>query len=121
MRTIDWQKFKESYIFLILLAVLVGIISGIGAIFFRWMINFFIEVFYAIGPKLFSFMGRSYYIIAPALGGLMIGPIIYYAASETKGHGVPEIMEAVWTKAGKIRPRARVENNPGDPYHPGIR
>ncbi len=101
----DWQKFKESYPFLTFLAVLVGIISGIGAIFFRTMINFFIEVFYAIGPKLFSFMGKSYYLIAPALGGLIIGPIIHHAASETKGHGVPEIMEAVWTKGGKIRPR----------------
>ncbi len=105
MRTTNWQRFRESYLFLTLLAALVGFVSGVGAILFRWLINFFIEVFYGIGSKIFSFIGKSYYAIAPALGGLIIGPIIHYAASETKGHGVPEIIEAVRTKGGRIRPR----------------
>ncbi len=36
---------------------------------------------------------------------LIIGPIIYFAALETKGHGVPEMMEAIRIKGGRIRPR----------------
>ena len=108
MRTTNWQRFRESYLFLTLLAAIVGFISGVGAILFRWLINFFVDVFYGIGPRIFSFMGRSYYAIAPALGGLIIGPIIYYTASETRGHGVPEIMEAVRTKGGRIRPRVAI-------------
>ncbi len=105
MRTIDLQRFRESYLFLTLLAVFVGLVSGIGAIFFRWLINFFINIFYGAGPRIFGFLGKGYYIVAPAIGGLIIGPIIYLAASETKGHGVPEIMEAVRTRGGRIRPR----------------
>ena len=99
------RRFRESYLFLTFLAVTVGFVSGVGAIFFRWLINTFMRVFYGILPRALGFMGRSYYLIAPALGGAVIGPIIYKAASETRGHGVPEIMEAVWTRGGRIRPR----------------
>jgi Trk K+ transport system NAD-binding subunit len=33
--------------------------------------------------------------LIPALGGLVVGPLIYFFARETKGHGVPEVMAAV--------------------------
>jgi hypothetical protein len=41
----------------------------------------------------------------PAVGGAVVGPIIYFWAREAKGHGVPEVMEAVALKGGLIRPR----------------
>ncbi|MBU0756000.1 MAG: chloride channel protein, partial [Planctomycetes bacterium] len=44
-------------------------------------------------------------ILIPALGGLIIAPIVYYFARETRGHGVPEVMEAVALKQGVIRKR----------------
>ncbi|MBN2447910.1 MAG: chloride channel protein, partial [Phycisphaerae bacterium] len=44
-------------------------------------------------------------ISAPAIGGLLCGLIIYYFAREAKGHGVPEVMEAVALRGGRIRPR----------------
>ena len=44
-------------------------------------------------------------ILLPALGGLIVGPIIMRFAPETKGHGVPEVMEAVALKGGRIRQR----------------
>ncbi|MBU0758393.1 MAG: chloride channel protein [Nanoarchaeota archaeon] len=43
-------------------------------------------------------------ILLPALGGLIVGPIIYKFAREAKGHGVPEVIEAVHRKGGVIRP-----------------
>jgi CIC family chloride channel protein len=42
------------------------------------------------------------------LGGLLVGPIIYKFASEAKGHGVPEVMNAVARMGGIIRPRVAV-------------
>jgi CIC family chloride channel protein len=50
-------------------------------------------------------MGPYYVILIPAIGGLIIGPIIYFFSQETKGHGVPEVMLAVSALGGKIRPR----------------
>jgi len=44
-------------------------------------------------------------ILVPAVGGLIIGLIIRFFASEAKGHGVPEVMDAVMTKGGRIRAR----------------
>lgn len=38
-------------------------------------------------------------------GGLVVGPLIYFLAREAKGHGVPEVMEAVTLKRGVIRKR----------------
>lgn len=44
-------------------------------------------------------------ILLPILGGLIVGPIIMHFSPETKGHGVPEVMEAVALKGGNIRKR----------------
>jgi CIC family chloride channel protein len=39
------------------------------------------------------------------IGGILVGFIIQYVAREAKGHGVPEVMEAITLKNGIIRPR----------------
>jgi CIC family chloride channel protein len=49
-----------------------------------------------------------YLLIIPALGGAIFGPLIYRFAREAKGHGVPEVMEAVALRGGRIRPRVAV-------------
>ena len=38
----------------------------------------------------------------------MVGVLIYKYAQEAKGHGVPEVMEAVALRGGRIRPRVAV-------------
>ena len=44
-------------------------------------------------------------LIPPVIGGMIVGPLIYFFAREAKGHGVPEVMEAVALKGGVIRKR----------------
>jgi CIC family chloride channel protein len=44
-------------------------------------------------------------LIIPSIGGLIIGPLIYFFGKETKGPGVAEVMEAVALRSGKIRSR----------------
>jgi len=44
-------------------------------------------------------------VLVPAVGGLIVGPLVYFLAREAKGHGVPEVMEAVALRQGVIRPR----------------
>jgi CIC family chloride channel protein len=41
----------------------------------------------------------------PVIGGLLVGPIIAKFAPEAKGHGVPEVMQALILRGGRIRPR----------------
>ena len=92
-------------IFLLFFATLIGVGAGFGAILFRWMIAFFQKLFFTQGQHAFSFLGSYYVIIIPAIGGLIVGLVVYFFASEAKGHGVPEVMLAVAVSGSKIRPR----------------
>jgi len=92
----------------IILAVLVGIVAGFGAIAFRWLIKSFQYLFFGNGAAILSFMGPYHVILLPAIGGLIVGLLVYYGAREAKGHGVPEVMEAVAVKGGRIRPRVAI-------------
>ena len=92
-------------IFLLFFATLIGVGAGFGAIIFRWMISLFQNLFFNQGQHVLSFMGSYYVIIIPAIGGIVVGLLVYFFARETKGHGVPEVMLAVATAGGKIRPR----------------
>lgn len=85
-------------------AVIVGLGGGLGAVVFRWLINSFTYIFFTVMQGWFSFMGPAYVILVPAIGGLLVGPMIYFFAREAKGHGVPEVMEAVALRGGRIRP-----------------
>ncbi len=89
----------------LLLAVLVGVVSGLGAVLFRWLISVFQSFFIDGGGRVLGSLGDYYIILIPAAGGLLVGPLIYFFAREAKGHGVPEVMEAVALRGGRIRPR----------------
>ncbi|MGB7947643.1 MAG: chloride channel protein, partial [Candidatus Binatia bacterium] len=85
-------------------AALVGVGAGVGAILFRWLINFFRQLAFGGGATALDFLGAYYVVLIPAIGGLGVGPLVYFFAREAKGHGVPEVMEAVALRGGRIRP-----------------
>ncbi len=93
---------------LLLSGIGVGLLSGLGAAIFRWLIQFFHELFFTGGGGLLSFMGPYYTILLPAVGGLLVGVLIYYGAREARGHGVPEILEAISVHGGTIRSRVAI-------------
>jgi len=90
------------------LAVVVGLAGGFGAVGFRYLINFFQTLAYGSSEELLDVvLSLSWYmkVWVPAAGGLVVGPLVYFFAREAKGHGVPEVMEAVALKGGVIRKR----------------
>lgn len=93
-----------------ILAMLVGIVGGFGAVLFRWLyysinnISFWHKLSIDFVSPLSNSLGY-WVILPPAIGGLIVGLITYYFAVEAKGHGVPEVMEAMYKKQGVIRPR----------------
>jgi CIC family chloride channel protein len=89
-------------------ALIVGVAGGFGAVIFRQLIDRAQWLFFDVGGEVFRFLGDYYIVIIPALGGLIVGPLVYFFAREAKGHGVPEVMEAVALKGGRIRPRVAV-------------
>lgn len=95
----------SSASYFLIFSILVGIGGGFGAIFFRWLIQQFQELFFVKGEHILGFAGRYYILFIPALGGMIIGPLIHFFAREARGHGVPEVISAMVLHGGKIRLR----------------
>ncbi len=94
-------------VYLNLLAVLVGLGGGLGAVVFRSLITLVAGVVYPHGATVVQLAAIPWYalVLPPAAIGLVVGPLTYYLAREAKGHGVPEVMDAVANQGGRIRAR----------------
>ncbi len=95
-----------------LLAVLVGLVAGIGAVLFRALIGFIHNVAF-LGT--FSTDYDANVFTPPSPWGVVYHPRSHRRghdrhlpgqnfAPEARGHGVPEVMDAIYYKEGIIRP-----------------
>jgi chloride channel protein, CIC family len=86
-------------------AIAIGAGTGLAAVLFIRLIELIQQFSFETIAASLSFLGRGVFILIPALGGLIAGPVIAFFASEAKGHGVPEVMQAIAVEGGRIRPR----------------
>lgn len=93
---------------LLVLAVLIGSATGFAAVFFIRFIDYIQHGSYAAFFSLLPGYGILAFIIVPVVGALIAGPIIAWFAPEAKGHGVPEVMQALVRNGGRIRPRVAI-------------
>jgi chloride channel protein, CIC family len=84
-----------------MLSVIVGVATGLGAYFFIQLL----AQLGALAASARDTLGTIGLFLSLGAGGLVTGLIIHFFASEAKGHGVPEVMESVAMKRGRIRPR----------------
>jgi len=101
---LDRHGVSESGV-IMLTALVIGVGGGLGAVIFRWLIGSMQTLAYDGLGSLLAGIAPYHLLIIPALGGAIFGPLIYYFAREAKGHGVPEVMEAVALHGGRIRPQ----------------
>lgn len=100
-------RYSEN-IFIIALSIAVGLLTGLGAVLFRWLILSSRDFFFGSLPlatSLFGFPRHWFIPLVPMLGGVLVGPIVFKFSTEARGHGVPEVMSAVALHGGVIRPR----------------
>jgi len=83
------------------LGAVVGVVSGITAVLFRYLIFAISSVFVMIP----AILGTFGWLVIPIIGGLIVGIIVVKYAPEAKGHGVPEVIEAYVLHNGKMRVR----------------
>src|SRR5471032_131300 len=97
---------------LCVLAFVVGIVTGLGAIVFRALIGLVHNVLF-LGQFSFTYDTGHFtpaapwgalVILVPVIGGIGVTWIVTKFAPEAKGHGVPEVMDAIYYKGGAIRP-----------------
>jgi CIC family chloride channel protein len=95
-----------------LVAICVGVITGFGAIFFRGLIAVVHDLLF-LGRLSASFNANQYdapspwgalVILVPVLGSLGVTFLVRTFAPEARGHGVPEVMDAIFYNNGRIRP-----------------
>jgi CIC family chloride channel protein len=89
--------------FLVGLAMLVGIGGGFASLAFRYLLEGAEHLFRVVLPDLIT--AAWMLPLIPAAGALVAGILTYRYAREAKGHGVPNVMEAIITRRGVIRAR----------------
>jgi chloride channel protein, CIC family len=94
------------------LAFIVGVVTGLGAVAFRGLIGLVHNAFF-LGHLSFAYDASHFtpaapwgvfVVLVPVVGGLAVTWIVSTFAPEAKGHGVPEVMDAIYYKRGVIRP-----------------
>ena len=106
------KEIRLNQTYLLLLAVLVGVVAGFGAVVFRCMIAVIHNLAF-LGKPSFVYDANThtplgpwdvYAIFIPVIGAAVVAFLVKNFAPEAKGHGVPEVMDAIYYNDGKIRP-----------------
>lgn len=109
--TISEQFFKfraTEHTFMILVAIVIGFGGGLGAVGIQYLIKLFQELFWGDWNLDLDYLNSVpvyVKVLAPTIGGFFVGLIVFLVAKEAKGHGVPEVMEAIALRNGLIRAR----------------
>ncbi|MCC8400582.1 chloride channel protein [Paraburkholderia sp. MMS20-SJTN17] len=94
------------------LALVVRIVTGLGAVVFRDLIGLVHNAFF-LGRLSFAYDASHFtsaapwgvlVILVPVVGGLGVTWLVSTFAPEARGHGVPEVMDAIYYGRGQIRP-----------------
>jgi CIC family chloride channel protein len=95
-----------------IIAVFAGAVTGFGAVFFRALIAIVHNLLFL--GRFSSVYDANIYtpaspwgalvILVPVIGGLAVVFLVSTFAPEARGHGVPEVMDAIFYKEGRIRP-----------------
>ncbi len=95
-----------------LLALALGVITGLGAVLFRDLIGLIHNLAFT-GHAIVHYDANVFtapsswgplVILVPVLGAVGVTFLVNHFAPEAKGHGVPEVMDAIYYKSGVIRP-----------------
>jgi len=106
------EKRELNLAYLSFLAFLVGIGTGYGAVAFRALIGFIHNTFF-LGEFHFRYDANVFtaispwgwlIIFVPVIGAVVVTWLVKNFAPEARGHGVPEVMDAVYYGEGAIRP-----------------
>ncbi|MFZ1137119.1 MAG: chloride channel protein [Candidatus Korobacteraceae bacterium] len=103
--TTTWQVIPIT-----LLATVIGVFSAFVALALLRLIGLFTDLFFfqRVSTTLVSPAGNKLgwlEVFVPMIGGLIIGFMARYGSERIRGHGIPEAIEAILLKGGKVEPR----------------
>ncbi len=106
------ERSRVSLTYISIVSLCLGLVTGFGAVAFRDLIGLVHNL--AFLGKFSLFYDSSLFtrpspwgagvILVPVIGGVFVTWIVSTFAPEARGHGVPEVMDAIYYKRGIIRP-----------------
>ncbi len=106
------QSHRIGLVVLCILASVVGVVTGLGAVLFRDLIGLIHNVMF-LGHFAYRYDANIFtppspwgplVILVPAVGAIGVTFLVSKFAPEARGHGVPEVMDAIYYNGGRIRP-----------------
>ena len=105
------EKSPLPRIAMLFLGLMVGVVAGYGAVVFRYMIGlvhnalFLGEFKFYYDANVHTLAGHigAWVILVPVVGAIFVAFLVGTFAPEAKGHGVPEVMDAIYYQKGNIR------------------
>jgi len=103
---------RLSTLRLYLVSVAIGGVAGLGAVFFRGLIGLFHNLLF-LGQMSWTYDANvhtpaspwgAWVVAVPVVGALGVAFLVKNFAPEAKGHGVPEVVDAIYYDRGVIRP-----------------
>ena len=102
---------RVGLLVLCLLALFIGVLTGVGAVALRGLIGLIHNALYS---GVFSFRYNAnilegpspfgdFLFFSPIVGGVIVVFLVQRFAPEAKGHGVPEVMNSIYYGGGNIR------------------
>src|SRR5579885_1437602 len=112
MRTLNGGVPRVGLVRLSLLALIVGLVTGFGAVLFRDLIGLIHNALFLgrfsvhYDANLFTHPSPwgPFVILVPVVGAIIVTFLVTNFAPEARGHGVPEVMDAIYYGGGIIRP-----------------
>lgn len=86
----------------IVTASLVGALAGLAAVAFDIAVRMTDQHLRALPTLLGPYLGPLTLVLTPALGGLLVAPIVVRWAPDTRGSGIPAVMYAVSNLGGRV-------------------
>ena len=113
---VDASARKRGLASMMLMAMATGVIAGLGAWGFRELIGLVHNVLF-LGEFSFAYDANTHtppspwgvgVVLVPVVGAVAVAWLVKNFAPEAKGHGVPEVMDAIYYDEGRIRPQVAV-------------
>jgi CIC family chloride channel protein len=104
---VSLKRFRRNdQLILSILAVVIGVFSGLAAIGFRYAIDLVQRLFYGFGGENVATLAAElpwwHLLLAPAVGGLLVGVLIYFVMPGRRPQGVAQVIEASALQGGRM-------------------
>ncbi|MBO6741223.1 MAG: chloride channel protein [Phycisphaerales bacterium] len=93
-----------------MLGAIIGVLTAVGAIGFAYFLELVLEWTEHLQHQIQGADGSRIYLmpLIPMAGALISGVLVYLFAREAAGHGVPQVLDAIVRRGGKLRARVGV-------------